>query len=72
MSKELDDLKAEVAAEETVGDSLVTLVEGLAAQLVDAGTDPVALKAITDDLKAHADTWAAAVAANTPPAPPAA
>lgn len=51
----LSDLQADVAAEDTVIDSTMTLLKGLKAALDAAGTDPVAL--------------AAAVAANTPAAP---
>lgn len=70
MSKELDDLTAEVAADEAVESSAVTLINGLAAQITAAGTDPVALKALTDSLTTSSSALAAAVAANTPAAAP--
>lgn len=71
MSKELDDLTAQVAANTQVEQSAVTLIQGIAAQLAAAGTDPVKLQALHDQLKSSADALAAAVAANTPAAPPA-
>lgn len=69
MSQELDDLTAEVAAETTVEQSAITLLNGLAAQLAAAGTDPVKLKALTASIKSSSDSLAAAVVANTPAAP---
>lgn len=69
MSKELDDLTAEVAADTAVESSAVTLIQGLAAQIAAAGTDPVALKALTDSLTTSSTALAAAVTANTPVAP---
>lgn len=70
MSKEMDDLEAEVTDVKTVQQSAITLINGLAAQITAAGTDPVRLKAVTDSLKSNAADLAAAVAANTPAAPP--
>ncbi|AXF04782.1 hypothetical protein CUJ88_41175 [Paraburkholderia hospita] len=71
----LDDLKAEVAATLTVEQSAVTLIQGIAAQLAAAlanQTNPdSALVDLTNQLTASADALAAAVAANTPAAPPA-
>ena len=67
----LSDLQAAVAAEDTVIASAVTLIQGFAAQLAAAGTDPVALAALTSDITAQAAALGAAVAANTPAAPPA-
>jgi hypothetical protein len=69
MSKEFDDLTAEVAAETTVEASAITLIQGFAAQLAAAGTDPVKLKALTASIKTSSDALAAAVVANTPAAP---
>lgn len=62
----LSDLQASVAAEDTVIDSAVTLIKGIPALIAAAGTDPVALKALQDDIAAHATSLAAAVTANTP------
>lgn len=65
MSKELDDLTAEVAADTAVESSAVTLIQGLAQQIKDAGTDPAKLSALTDQLTQSSNSLAAAVAANT-------
>lgn len=71
---DLTALQAEVANNTTVETSAVTLLQGLKAALDAAGTDPVALKALSDTLGANDTALAAAVAANTPaaPVPPAA
>lgn len=71
MSQQLDDLTTEVTNATTVEQSAVTLIQGLAAQLAAAGTDPVKLQALHDQLVASDATLAAAIAANTPAAPPA-
>ena len=62
----LDTLTQDVATESGVVQSAVTLVNGLAQQIKDAGTDPAQLKALTDQMEANAKTLADAVAANTP------
>ena len=67
MSKQLDDLTAQVKANTDVEASALLAINGLAARLADAGTDPAKLQ---DDLAASATRLAAAVAANTPGAPP--
>jgi hypothetical protein len=69
MSKELDDLTAEVAADTAVESSAVTLINGLAAQITAAGTDPAKLSALTSSLTTSSTALAAAVAQNTPVAP---
>ena len=69
MSQQLTDLQAAVKAEDTVIGSAVTLINGFAAQLAAAGTDPAALQALHDDIVAQTATLSAAVAANTPAAP---
>lgn len=69
MSKQLDDLTAQVAANTSVEQSAITLIQGLHDQLVAAGTDPAKLEALQTQLKASADALAAAVSANTPAAP---
>ncbi len=66
----LDDLTTQVAANTTVEGSAVTLIQGLAAQLAAAGTDPTKLAALQASLKTSADALAAAVAQNTTPAKP--
>ena len=72
MTQEVDDLQAAVAAEGTVIDSAITLLNGLSARIADLAEDPVALKALSVEVKAKSDALAAAVVANTPaePAPP--
>lgn len=69
MSQQLADLQAQVAANNTVVGSALTLIQGLRAQLDAAGTDPAALAALSASLKATDDALAAAVAANTPATP---
>lgn len=66
----LDDLTAQVAAVTSVEQSAVTLIEGLAAKLAAAGTDPAKLTALQDSLKASSAALSAAILANTPAAPP--
>ena len=68
---ELDDLTAQVAANKTVIDSALILINGIADRIKAAGTDPAALAELTASLKSEDDALAAAVTANTP-APPAA
>lgn len=70
----LEDLKAEVAATETVEASAIKLIDGLAAQLTDvqaklaaAGADTTALAAITSQLTADRQGLATAITANTTP-----
>ncbi len=64
----LDALTAQVAANKTVIDSAVVLINGIAARIAAAGADPVALAALVDNLKASDEALATAVAANTPAA----
>lgn len=66
---QLDTLTADVAADTDAVNSAVKLIEGLVQQIKDAGTDPVALKALTDRLEANTASLAGAVAANTSAAP---
>ena len=65
----LTDLQAAVTAEDTVIDSAVTLLQGLKAALDAAGTDPVALAALSADIAAKTQALSDAVVANTPAAP---
>lgn len=71
MAKELDALTAEVARNTTVEGSALALIQGFAAQLAAAGTDPAKLSALRTQLAQNDDALAAAVVANTPAAPPA-
>lgn len=65
---QLDDLEAQVKANTDVEASAVTLIQGLAAKIAAAGTDPAKLTALQNELKSSADSLAAAVSANTPSA----
>ena len=69
----IQELRDSVAAQRTVIDSAVTLLKGLHDQLVAAiaSSDPAAIQAVADDLKAQTTTLASAVTENTPvpPAP---
>lgn len=62
----LDNITAAVQREESVDQSIVALVQGLAQQIEALKTDPAALQALADRLNASADAVAAAVTANTP------
>lgn len=67
----LDDLKAAVAAEDTVVDSAVALLQGLKAALdaAIASGNPADLTALSADIGAKTKSLSDAVAANTPAAP---
>lgn len=67
MSTQLDALTAQVAKTNGIVESAITLIDGLRQQIIDAGTDPAALQALTDSLASESDKLAAAVA--TPPKP---
>lgn len=69
MSQEMDDLTREVAENNTVIGSAVTLLEGLKAALDAAGTDPAKLAELSASLDTQSTALANAVAANTPEAP---
>lgn len=69
MSQQLDDLKAEVERSTAVGQSAITLIQGLAAQIEAQKNDPAALQALADSLKASDQALADAVTANTPAQP---
>lgn len=68
MAQELDDLKVKVAANGTVIGSAITLLQGLKAKLDAAGTDPAALKALSDSLGSQDTALADAITQNTPSA----
>ena len=69
MSAAMDALTAQVTKNTDVISSALTLIQGFAAQLAAAGTDPTALAALQASLQQSDDQLAAAVAANTPAAP---
>jgi hypothetical protein len=66
----LDALTAQVTENTDLEQSAILLIQGLADQIANAGTDPAALAALSAKLKSSADALAAAITANTP-APPA-
>lgn len=70
MAASLDTITATVKRTEDAEDAAIVLLQGLKAALDAAGTDPVALKALSDELGAKTDALAAAVVANTPAATP--
>lgn len=70
MTGDLDALSAQVAETTDVEKSAIVLIEGIAAKLAEAGTDPAKLTALQGELHASSAALAAAVTANTPPAPP--
>jgi predicted nucleic acid-binding Zn-ribbon protein len=69
MSKNLDDLTTQVAANTDAEQSAVVLLNQLHQLLVDAGTDPAKLDALKSQLSSSKEALAAAIVANTPSAP---
>lgn len=65
----LADLQSAVTAEDTVIDSAVTLINGLAAQIAALKPNQAAIDSLAADVKARAASLSAAVAANTPTPP---
>ena len=72
----IDDLQAAVAAEDTVIDGAITLIQGIPALIAAAGVDPAKLTALQADITAKSGALAAAVAsaptgapASNPPTP---
>jgi len=66
----LADVQAAVTAEDTVIDSAIALINGLAAQIAALQPNQAAIDALAADVTAKAASLAAAVAANTPTPPP--
>lgn len=64
----LADLQAAVAAEDTVVDSAIALLQGLSAQIAALKPDQAAIDALAADVAAKTQSLADAVAANTPAA----
>ena len=67
---QFDALTAQVAATTEVEASAVTLINGLAAKLLEYKDDPIMIAQLAEQLQASATALGAAVAANTeqPPA----
>lgn len=72
VTQELQALTQQVHANTDAEQSAIQLLNGLSQQLKDAAEDPVAVRALADQLKTSGDALAAAVLANTPaqPTPP--
>lgn len=66
MSKQLDELQAEVTESKEVMQSAKILIEGIAAKLAEAGTDQAKLDTLRSELDSSSSALAEAVAANTP------
>jgi hypothetical protein len=69
MSTQLDALTAQVTANESLENSAITLIQGIAAQLAAIKDDPAKIQALANSLKTSADSLSAAIIANTPAAP---
>lgn len=65
MAIQLDELEATLARNTDATDSVVVLITTLRQDIIDAGTDPVKLREVTDKLQANTDKLAAAAVANT-------
>ena len=63
----LDDLTTQVTASVGAEQSAITLIQGLHAAILAAGTDPTKLAALTSQLATSQAALAAAVAANPAP-----
>ena len=59
----------DIAAETTVEQSAITLLQGLAAQLKAAAEDPAQVKALASQIEQNTAALSAAITANTPPPP---
>lgn len=69
MSQEMDALVAAVDVNTTVDQSVLTFLNGLAAQIADAAGDRAKSVTLAATVRASADAVAAALLANTPQAP---
>lgn len=65
MSAQLDQLEATLTRNTDATDSVVVLITTLRQEIIDAGTDPVKLQAVTDKLEANTQKLATAAVANT-------
>jgi hypothetical protein len=70
MTQELVDLQAAVAENTSLDDSIIELVNGLAAQIELLKDDPAAMAKMASDLRAKSAALSAAVQAHTTPAEP--
>jgi hypothetical protein len=69
MTQALVNLEAAVQENTSLDDSIVTLVEGLAAQIAELKDDPAKLQALADSLVAKSQKMKDAILANTPAEP---
>ena len=67
MSDTLASLTAQVKATDTTMAAAVVLIEGIAARIAAAGTDPAALAALVTDLNTNTKSLSDAVAADAKP-----
>lgn len=67
----ISDVQSAIAAQSTVEDSVITLLNGIVQQLKDAqaSNDPAALDAVVASIQANTDKLSSAVTANTPASP---
>lgn len=67
----INDISAAVAAESTVDDSIITLLNQIVQQLKDAqaSNDPAAMDLVVASIQANTKKLSDAVTANTPTAP---
>jgi hypothetical protein len=71
MSAEMDALAAAVTENTTLDDSIINLLNGIAAQLTATAGDKAQALALAAELNAKSAALSAAITANTPAAPPA-
>lgn len=71
MSLEMDGLAVAVTENTALDDSIIALLNGLAAQIADAAGDKAKALALSAELTAKSALLSAAITANTPVAPPA-
>ena len=70
MSVEMDALVTAVNENTSLDDSVIALLNGLSAQILDAAGDKAKATALAAEVQAKSAAVAAAIAANTPAAPP--
>ena len=70
MSVEMDALVVAVNENTSLDDSVIALLNGLSAQILDAAGDKAKATALAAEVQAKSAAVAAAIAANTPAAPP--
>jgi hypothetical protein len=71
MSAEMDTLAAAVQQNTSLDDSIISLLNGIAAQLTATAGDKAQALALAAELNAKSAALSAAITANTPQAPPA-